>query len=221
MPQGPGGVIFMSLPPAEPRAVAFIDGQNLFRHAKDAFGHHHPNFDPSKLLHAICARQNWKPHGVRFYTGTPSEAEDPKWHAYWSNRLLAMRRAGIFVTTRLLKYRKQEVLLPDGSKQIVTAAHEKGIDVRLALDVVRLAIEKQYDVAVLFSQDQDLAEVVTDVKHIAKLQERWIKIACAYPAGNQSTISRGINNTDWLPMDQAFYDACLDFRDYRPKNIRS
>jgi uncharacterized LabA/DUF88 family protein len=221
MPQGPGGVIFMSLPPAEPRAVAFIDGQNLFRHAKDAFGHHHPNFDPGKPLQAICVRQGWKPQGVRFYTGTPSEVEDPKWHAYWTNRLLAMRRAGILVTSRPLKYRKQEIPLPDGSTQIVTTAHEKGIDVRLALDVVRLAIEKQYDVAVLFSQDQDLAEVITDVRQIAKLQERWIKIACAFPLGSEATASRGINNTDWLPMDKAFYDACLDMRDYRPKNIRA
>ena len=38
--------------PAEPdikRAVSFIEGQNLYRHAKDAFGHHHPNYDPRKL----------------------------------------------------------------------------------------------------------------------------------------------------------------------------
>ena len=86
---------------------------------------------------------------------------------------------------------------------------------------MRLAIEKQYDVAVLFSQDQDLAEVVTDVKQIAKLQARWIKIACAYPVANQPAVSRGINNTDWLPMGQAFYNACLDLRDYRPKKIRT
>ena len=38
--------------PAEPdikRADSFIDGQNLYRHAMDAFGHHHPNFDPRRL----------------------------------------------------------------------------------------------------------------------------------------------------------------------------
>jgi hypothetical protein len=38
--------------PAEPdiqRAVLFIDGQNLYRHANDAFGHHHPNYDPRRL----------------------------------------------------------------------------------------------------------------------------------------------------------------------------
>lgn len=26
------------------RAVSFIDGQNLYRHAKDAFSHHHSNY---------------------------------------------------------------------------------------------------------------------------------------------------------------------------------
>jgi hypothetical protein len=41
-PQGPGGVILFRVMPAEPsikRAVAFFDGQNLFYHAKAAFGY--------------------------------------------------------------------------------------------------------------------------------------------------------------------------------------
>ena len=35
---------------ANKRAVSFIDGQNLFRHAKDAFGYYHPNYDPYKRM---------------------------------------------------------------------------------------------------------------------------------------------------------------------------
>ena len=34
------------------------------------------------------------------------------------------------------------------------------MDVRLAVDVVRMAREKLYDVALIFSQDQDLSEAV-------------------------------------------------------------
>ena len=48
--------------PAEPevkRAISFIDGQNLYRHAKDAFDHHHPNYDPRKLADAVCADRSW------------------------------------------------------------------------------------------------------------------------------------------------------------------
>ena len=54
--KGPGGVICARVMPEEPRtkrAVFFIDGQNLFRRAKDAFGHHHPNYDPVSLTAAV------------------------------------------------------------------------------------------------------------------------------------------------------------------------
>ncbi len=76
--------------PAEPdikRAVSFIDGQNLYRHAKDAFGHHHPNYDPRKLADAVCADYGWVNHGVQFYTGVPSAVRSPMWHDYWTRRL--------------------------------------------------------------------------------------------------------------------------------------
>ncbi|MCI0586582.1 MAG: NYN domain-containing protein, partial [Planctomycetes bacterium] len=92
---------------------------------------------------------------------------------------------------------------------------EKGIDVRIAIDVIR--IEREYDVAVLFSQDQDFSEVAREIRAIAKEQGRWIKIASAYPVAREKPESRGIDLTDWIPIDRATYDACLDPRDYRPK----
>ena len=199
------------------RAVAFFDGQNLFRHAMAAFGYYHPNYDPVKLTDAICLDRGWIRQGVRFYTGTPSEDRDARWHAYWSNRLVTMRRAGISVTTRPIRYRETANVGSDGRPQIAVTAQEKGIDVRLALDIVRFAFANRYDVALIFSQDQDLAEVVPDVKEIAKMQQRWVKLACAFPSGANATSARGIRDTDWIPMTKEFYDRCLDPRDYRPK----
>ena len=128
--------------PAEPdikRAVSFFDGQNLYRHAKDAFGHHHPNYDPRRLADAVCADRGWVNHGVRFYTGVPSADRAPMWHGYWTRRLTAMRRAGIAVTSRPLRYRVETVRLPDGSVHEVPVEREKGVDLRLGLDVVRMA----------------------------------------------------------------------------------
>jgi uncharacterized LabA/DUF88 family protein len=202
--------------PVEKRAMAFIDGQNLFRHAKAAFGHIHPNYDPQRLFAAICADKGWKGQGVRFYTGVPGPKGDPMWQEYWSNRLLQMTRAGILVTKRELRYHEIEVRKADGSSEIKRVAHEKGIDVRLALDVVRLARQKQYDVGVIFSQDQDLAEVASEVKEIAREQSRWLKLVSAYPFGPSATATRGIDGTDWLKIDQSLYDANLDPKDYRP-----
>ncbi len=201
--------------PEEKRAIAFFDAQNLYRHAKAAFGHHHPNFDPIKLADAVCATNNWTRRGIRLYTGTPSLAADPFWHRYWAKRLLAMRRAGILVTTRPVRYKQQKSQHPDGTTETVTVGHEKGIDVRLALDVVRLARHNQLDVALIFSQDQDLREISHEVRDIAQISGRWIKVACAFPTSPTATATRGIDGTDWFKIDRTFYDACLDPHDYR------
>ena len=38
--------------PAIKRAIAFVDGQNLFYAAKEAFGYTYPNYDPDSLVSA-------------------------------------------------------------------------------------------------------------------------------------------------------------------------
>jgi uncharacterized LabA/DUF88 family protein len=200
----------------KPYAMAFFDGQNLYQHAKAAFGHHHPNFDPIKLHAAVCAMQGWQPSLVRFYTGIPSSGESEMWSAYWSNRVLAMKRNGIFVTTRPLRYRKEQAFDANGQIETITIAQEKGIDVRLALDVVHTARTKQFDVAVIYSQDQDLCEVVSEIRSIAHEQGRQILIACAFPSGPSATSGRGIDKTQWIKVGQTLYDTCLDPHDYRP-----
>jgi hypothetical protein len=58
--------------PAEPdikRAIAFVDGQNLYRSAKTAFGYHYPNYDVHALANSVCSRQGWQLRQVCFYTG--------------------------------------------------------------------------------------------------------------------------------------------------------
>lgn len=199
-------------------AMAFVDGQNLFQHAKEAFGYHHPNYDPVKLHHYVCARQGWTSNLVRFYSGVPTVAADPRWAAYWSNRVLALKRAGVHVTTRPLRYRTEDTFDEDGNLTTITVPHEKGIDVRLALDVVSCALSKQFDVAVIYSQDQDLSEVVADIKKIAATAGRNIQLACAFPDSQNASSRRGINGTDWIRIEKHDYDQCLDPKDYRPSN---
>ncbi len=223
--KAPAGLFVVGCPtmadePQDKFAIGFFDGQNLYRHAKDVFGHHHPNYDPKKLHEAVCGAYGWKPSLVRFYTGVPAYDQNKMWSGYWSNRVLAMKRAGLSVTTRPIRYHRQEVLLDDGTTQEVTTPQEKGVDVRLALDIVNLARTRQFTVGVIYSQDQDLAEVVTEVRQIAKEQDRWIKLISAFPSGNKATSVRGINGTDWHRIDQATYDSCLDPKDYRPKEFQ-
>ena len=197
------------------RAVVFVDGQNLFHAAREAFGYTYPNYNVSDLSRQVCSRQGWELAQVRFYTGIPDADDDPRWHFFWTHKLAAMGRQGVVVYRRPLRYRNRAVALPDGTQHHFRVEEEKGIDVRIALDVIALAHRCDYDVALLMSQDQDLSEVADEIRTIAREQKRWMKIASAFPHSPSSRNSRGINKTDWIRIDRALYDKCLDGRDYR------
>ena len=158
---------------------------------------------------------------VRFYTGIPDAGDNPKWHSFWTHKLGAMGRRGMVVYSRPLRYRNRRVSLPDGTQHSFLTGEEKGIDVRIALDVIALAHRRDYDVALVFSQDQDLSEVAEEIRVIVRQQRRWIKIASAFPHSPATRNRRGINKTDWITIDRALYDQCLDRRDYRVKRERS
>ena len=79
--------------PAEPRdkrAIVFVDGQNLFHVAREAFGHTYPNYDVLALARRICETKGWTLTQVRFYTGIPDLADDPFWHRFWEAKLRAI-----------------------------------------------------------------------------------------------------------------------------------
>jgi hypothetical protein len=166
----------------------------------------------------VCDLQAWQLMQIRFYTGIPDKSDNPFWNHFWTAKLAVMGKKKIHVFSRSLRYRNQTVRLPDNSNFTFLVGQEKGIDVRLALDVVRLARQEAYDVALIFSQDQDLTEAVEEIKYIATTQNRWIKVVSAYPLSPTSRNRRGIDKTDWLHIDRAMYDTCIDPRDYRPKS---
>jgi uncharacterized LabA/DUF88 family protein len=206
--------------PTEPpvrRVVAFIDGQNLFHAAREAFGYSFPNYDPLKLAGAVCAAQGWTLARVRFYTGVPSAQDNQRWNAFWNAKLAVLGTRNVVTFSRPLRYQNKRITLPDGRESTALVGHEKGVDIRLALDVVRLALDGAFDVALIFSQDQDLSEVTDEIRQISRRHDRWIKVASAFPVSPTYRNSRGINGTDWIRIDRATYDACLDPADYRPK----
>ncbi|WP_188237884.1 NYN domain-containing protein [Sphingopyxis sp. LK2115] len=198
------------------RAVAFFDGQNLFHSAKQAFGYSWPNFDPTLLAERVCQGHGWQLQQTRFYTGVPDAADKPFWNHFWVAKAAQMARQGVHVYTRSLRYRNKKVRLPDGTEHSFLDGDEKGIDVRIALDVIRLALKREFDVAILFCRDQDLTEVADEIRLIAQEQNRWIKVASAFPVSPTYRV-RGIDKTDWIKLDRQLYDQCLDSRDYRPK----
>lgn len=192
-----------------------MDGQNLFHSAREAFGYRFPNYDAVALARAACEGRPWTLSQVRFYTGVPNPTDNAFWYHFWTAKCAAMGRQGVVVYTRRLRYHNRSVTLPDGTEHTILLGEEKGIDVRIAVDVIRLAHRQAYDVGIVFSQDQDLAEVAREIQVIAREQRRWINLASAFPVGPGSRNQRGVNGTDWIKIERGTYDQCLDPADYR------
>ena len=65
--------------PSEPpvkRAFVFIDGQNLFHAAKEAFGYPYPNYNVAALAERICRQEGWQLERTHFYTGIPDASDN-------------------------------------------------------------------------------------------------------------------------------------------------
>jgi uncharacterized LabA/DUF88 family protein len=207
----------MPVEPSIKRTISFIDGQNLYHSVRESFGYTYPNYDVVCLSEAICRQKGWELFQVRFYTGVPDQNDDPFWSYFWNHKLAMLGRQKVFIYSRPLRYRNRLVKLPDGTEHIFLVGEEKGIDVRIAIDIIRMAHHKEYDAALIFSQDQDLSEVAAELRTIAAEQDRWIKAACAFPTSATSRSRRGIDRTDWIHIDRTTYEACIDARDYRLK----
>jgi uncharacterized LabA/DUF88 family protein len=187
----------MPQPPAPVRAVSFIDGQNLFHSAKAAFGYKFPNYNVMGLSNAVCIAKGWQLDQARFYSGVPDKADNTFWNHFWVATCAQMGREGVHIFTRPLRYRNKEIRLPAGTTHTFLDGDEKVIDLRLALDVIRLAHQRVFDVALLFCRDQDLSELADEIKVISKEQNSWIKIRTAprLSTFEASTAPNGVPST--------------------------
>lgn len=68
--------------------------------------------------------------------------------------------------------------------------HEKGVDVRIAVEMIRLAREDKYDIAYLLSSDTDLVPAVEEVKSFNK-QVCYVGVS----KGQSFGLTKASNNT--------------------------
>ena len=127
-------------------------------------------FWPCRAAFAKCRGGGLR--AFHFYTGVPLPGKDPRSHDFWRSKLRRQDHQGVRVFSRPLRYRA----MGDGEEK----AEEKGVDVRIAVDIIRAVLREECDVALIFSQDQDFSEVGKEVWKIAREQRRWIKIAALF-----------------------------------------
>jgi hypothetical protein len=128
-----------------------MDGQNLFRAARLAFGYTY--YDPLALAIHVCQAQGWQLEQTRFYTGVASGADNAFWNHFCVAKLGTLGHKGVHIFSQTLRYRNKTVQLPCGQQYTFLVSEEKGIDVHIAIKVIRLASRNANDVALIFSQD--------------------------------------------------------------------
>lgn len=148
------------------RLAVFIDASNLYRDFRRAFCQDpmlptDGQFDPLKLGQLLATRaplyEDWTLLSTRVYMGQASAARDSRMAAANDKQIATWRAMGVAVRPRLLRYPPSWPAVP---------AQQKGVDVELAVDVVRLAIENAYDVGVIVSTDTDLLPALEAVESL-------------------------------------------------------
>ena len=198
------------------RVVLFIDAQNVYRSARDAFPpppgepqHVHGQVNPLAVGGLICERP---PVGaesalseVRVYTGRPDATRQPKAYAAHMRQCAAWESVGITVVPRALRYSKDWP---------TERPREKGIDVQLAIDFVSAAVDGRFDVGIIFSTDTDLRPALEFVSQRFPALPRAESAAWKAPGANRALMLRSPRPTWCHYLDRDDYLTVHDSTDY-------
>ena len=186
------------------RLILFIDYQNAYRRARSVFfpnpqsgrdGH----LKPMELGRLIANRggsdgRSYTLSEVRVYSGRPNPKMAMRTFSAHQKQSQGWRLSGAAVIERELRYLQ-------GRPQ------EKGIDVALAVDFVRLALEGAYDIGVMVSTDNDLLPALETVRAHGQSGCR-VEVAAWGAKGQNQRLYLPDLWCHWL--DQADYTAVED-----------
>lgn len=188
------------------RVVAFIDYQNVYSRARGLF--HDPfkessagQVNPLKLADLITLKglADRELQEVRVYRGQPDSSKEPKTYGANRRQCNAWRLLPkVTVITRPLRY---------PARWPEARAEEKGIDVALAIDFVKMAVRREYDVGIIMSTDTDLKPALEAVIELG---------GDPYPRCEVAAWSHEEQNTGRLSVPQRkSWCHWLDESDYR------
>lgn len=172
------------------KVCIFIDGANFHHLVLKKLNIPELNFDFDKFAYFLANGREISEDGKRFYVGTVREKEGntrskqamskqtalfsilkgAKWEVKTSK--LRTRIERIKVDDRVKNYQQ---LLSLGIKEIeVEATCEKGVDVKLATDLIVFAVDNKYDTTIVVNSDTDLIPAMDWVRSRYKKKIEYI-----------------------------------------------
>jgi len=167
------------------RVMVFIDGANLYRIAKSEGC----NADVKAIQNLVNnLTHNYELIRVYYYTAIPDQTRELK--SYRNSRIFldALEKLDCFeVCLGKLRYPS------DAGKP-----HQKGVDVKMATDMLEYANRDLYDIAILVSGDGDFAYVLPFIKGKGKqIMNATFKRGLSYELRQKSDFFREID-CSWL-----------------------
>lgn len=202
------------------RLAVFVDYQNLYHGAREAFGN--PERDPPTMGHLRPQRlgllleqlgesvdSNRELCSVTVYRGQPGPKDHKNLRSAFDRQVAAWRSLPtIAVKTRPLRYRPVEWAHGRPSRW---RGEEKGIDVQIALDIAIGAWDDSYDVAVVASADSDLVPALEAALTKGKRVETATWFSPRFPRRPLTVPGRRTWN-HWL--NRQHYELLHDDTDY-------
>lgn len=162
------------------RVQILIDGGNFHHLVLKLLKVKELDFAFDEFVQFLADNRNIIDKGKRFYTGTVSEQSgNPKSKESMAQqlKLLArLRSAGWETKTSKLRLREEKVAIDERTKNYQDILgkgiacieykrfREKGIDVKIAVDLIVGAVDNKYDTAILVSSDTDLIPAIDWVR---------------------------------------------------------
>ncbi|MEK7174376.1 MAG: NYN domain-containing protein [Patescibacteria group bacterium] len=173
------------------RVCIFIDAGNFYHLALRRLGLHEADFDFDGFATFLANGREIAREGKRFYVGTVREIQDGHENKQaMVNQTSLFRelieRGGWEIKTSKLRTRVEKIKIDNrvvdherlqkmGLQEIsYVRSREKGIDVKLATDIIVGAIDKKYDVAIVVSSDADLVPAIDWVRMRLKKKVEYI-----------------------------------------------
>jgi uncharacterized LabA/DUF88 family protein len=135
------------------RVIIFVDGSNFYHSLKKSFGS--AKIDLLKFCSFVSKGK--KLIAIKYYLSPLNQLDNPKNYAAQQLFLEKLKQLKI-VSVFLGRLEKR----PDGGKV------EKGIDVKLAIDLFAGAVRGEFDEAILISNDADFVPAIQEVQALGK-----------------------------------------------------
>ena len=215
------------------KVCIFIDSGNFYHLVLKKLGLKEINFDFEKFSKFLAGEREIAKEGKRFYVATVREK------AGWHENQTAMSNQTTFfsglinignwkIETSKLRTRREKIKIDDrvegfqgllklGIKEIIyERSREKGVDVKLAIDLVIEAIDGRYDTAILVSSDTDIVPAVDLVRSRLKKKVEYIGFSIPESDTYEATkpVKRMIYSTD---TQRVLSD--LDIKSFIVKNL--